>query len=45
MPILCSFLHVVEPALAVLAGAVVLSPLIALHVLRGALRWWGRDAR
>jgi hypothetical protein len=44
MPILCSFLHVVEPALAVLAGAAILGPLIALHalhVLRGALRWWG----
>jgi hypothetical protein len=45
MPILCSFLHVVEPALAILAGAVILGPLIALHVLRGALRWWGGGAR
>ena len=38
MPIMCSVLQAVEPVLAVLAGATVLGPLVALHVLRGAWR-------
>ncbi len=45
MPILCSVLRVAEPALAILAGAAILGPLIALRLLRGALCWWGGNAR
>ncbi len=45
IPILCSVLHVAEPALAILAGAAILGPLIALRLLRGTLRWWGGGGR
>ncbi len=41
-PILCSILHVAEIALAILAGVVVIGPLIALRLLRS---WWGGNAR
>ncbi len=44
MPALCSVLHVVEPALAILAGALVVGPLIALRLLR-SLRWWGAGSK
>ncbi len=45
MSIVCKFIHVAEPAVAILAGAIVLAPLIALRLMRGALCWWGGNAR